>query len=471
MNIFIGLCVIIAGATFAYVKLRLGQIKSVSVAGITAQNVGDPMNVLLVGSDTRGADPASAASHFGSASQVPGQRSDVIIILHEDPRQQRASMLSIPRDLLVPIQPSGHLSKINAAFNQPGGQGPSDLVQTIQKNLGISINHFVEINFAGFQGLVDAVGGINMYFPTQLKDKNSGLNITQTGCVHLNGAMALALARSRDTQYLNHNGQFTYDPTGDLGRIQRQHIFLHVLMHKALSAGLSNPLTANALVSKAVGDVTIDNGLSAADILSLAEKFKSTNPAQVAEYTLPNIAKTNYHVNGVNYGDVLLPNPSADQAVINAWMGQSSHSPGGSAPTVSPFSVSVQVLNGSGHTGQAAQAAAALKSGGFMVSGTGNAASVGGNDSVLAYAPGKKAAAELLKGDISGPVQMKAGTSSQPADVVLTTGTSFAGIHAPPVPAPGTSTSTPAGGSGSGSSSATVAAANPPPTWYDPRAC
>ncbi|MHB1784887.1 MAG: LCP family protein [Acidimicrobiales bacterium] len=465
VNIFLGLCLLFAGGAFAYVKLRLGQIKTVSVAGITAQNVGGPMNVLVVGSDSRAGQPAGAAAHFGSATQVAGQRSDVIIILHVDPHQKQATMLSIPRDMFVPIYPSGAPNKINSAFDQGGGAGAADLVQTIQRNFGISINHFVEVNFAGFQGLVDAVGGINMYFPTQLKDVMSGLNITQTGCVHLNGAAALALARSRDTQYNDH-GQFQYDPTGDLGRIQRQHIFLHVLMHKALSAGLSNPITANALVSKAVKDVTIDSSLSTGDILTLAERFKSTNPADVATYTLPTVAKLNYHLNGNNYGDVLLPDQTADQTVISAWSGPTLPS-GPAAPAVSPSSVSVQVLNGSGQAGQAASAGAALTSAGFNVSGTGNAPSVGATDTVLSYAPGQEAAAQLLKGDITGPVRLQAGPSSQGANVILTTGTSFGGIQVPPASSGGSSSSS----SGSAAGASTLASASPPPTWYDPRAC
>ena len=105
-------------------------------------------------------------------------------------------------------------------------------MQTIEANFGATIEHVVQIDFAGFQGAVDAIGGINLNFPYPAKDVQTGLDIQQTGCQHLNGGYSLAVARSRDYEY-DEDGYWQYDPTGDYGRIQRQNAFLKSLINQA----------------------------------------------------------------------------------------------------------------------------------------------------------------------------------------------------------------------------------------------
>ena len=150
-------------------------------------------NFLLVGSDSRAGiapdDPNIGA--FGSEAEVGGQRSDTIMVLRIDPKSERASVLSFPRDLWVSIAGTGAKQRINTAFSR----GPDVLVATLQQNFGIPIQHFVEVDFVGFKGLVDAVGGVPVYFENPARDKNTGLNIPVSGCVTLNGDQALAYAR------------------------------------------------------------------------------------------------------------------------------------------------------------------------------------------------------------------------------------------------------------------------------------
>ena len=100
----------------------------------------------------------------------------------------------------------GQYNRINATYNN----GPDQLVQTIEANFGIPIEHVVQIDFAGFQGAVDAIGGINLDFPYPAKDAETGLDIQQAGCQHLNGGYSLAVARSRDYQYYK-DGYWQYD--------------------------------------------------------------------------------------------------------------------------------------------------------------------------------------------------------------------------------------------------------------------
>jgi LCP family protein required for cell wall assembly len=128
--------------------------------------------------------------------------------------------MSIPRDTYVHIPGNvpyvSGMNRINAAFNS----GPNLLVQTIQDDFGIPINHYVEVNFEGFSNVVNALGGIYLKFKYPVKDKNSGLKILTTGCQLLNGTQALALVRSRDEFYEPSPGVWDYDGMGDWSRMR-----------------------------------------------------------------------------------------------------------------------------------------------------------------------------------------------------------------------------------------------------------
>ena len=127
----------------------------------------------------------------------PDKRSDTILLVRIDPVAGTVKMLSFPRDLWVPIADTGQNDRINAAY----GRGRQVLVDTIRKDFGVDVNNYIEVDFRGFKGLVDALGGVPMYFDTAMRDSNTGLNITQPGCVTLNGDEALAFARSRHLQF------------------------------------------------------------------------------------------------------------------------------------------------------------------------------------------------------------------------------------------------------------------------------
>ncbi len=436
--ILVAVCILSTLGAWAYVTLRVDQIKRVSIPSIaTPPPAGQPMNILVVGSDTRSGLPAGSVQHFGSIAQNPGQRSDVIIILHTDPASQQASILSIPRDLFVPIAGSKGSDRINAAFNT----GPNQLVETIQQDFGIQINHYVSVNFQGFQQIVDSVGGISMNFPMPARDQVSGLKITSTGCQHLDGAAALALARSRDYQYFS-NGRWQYDGTGDLGRIERQHAFLRVLMERAISAGIHNPITANSLIASAVNDVTVDQELSTATIVQLALKFRSLQPSAVPNYTIPTRPVNGYQ----NFGDVLFPVQPQTQRTVAQFLGRGSVSTPATPALPSPASVATDVFNGSGVGGQAAKAAGDLRAAQFKVGKTGDAANYRYTQSVVLYAPGQEADAQLLQSELVGGASIQQDTSLSGVPVALITGANYSGVRAganpfrpassPPAPAP-----------------------------------
>src|SRR4051812_29834855 len=156
LNVFVAVSLIGVGSGFVYVRAKFGSIDKIDFAeGVLRpkpENPGKVMNVLLVGSDTRA--ELDDAKNFGGTAAVGGQRSDTIMILHVDPNEKKAAILSFPRDLYVTLA-NGEKNRINAAFTN----GPDLLIQTISKEFGIPIDHYVQVNFDGFKGIVNAIGG------------------------------------------------------------------------------------------------------------------------------------------------------------------------------------------------------------------------------------------------------------------------------------------------------------------------
>jgi LCP family protein required for cell wall assembly len=445
VNVLVAVSLVSAGVVYGYVRYRLSQLKTVKLPSLTAPapsssggSGGLPaMNILLVGSNTRtGLDPGEAAQ-FGSATDVPGARSDVTMILHLNPANNTASLLSIPRDLFVPLPAhsmAGSVGKIDAALND----GPNNLITAITDDLGIPINHYIEINFDGFQRTIDAIGGISMNFPMPLRDTFSSLKILQTGCVHLNGATALAVVRARHLQYYT-NGRWNDDPLSDLARIRRDHTFLRIFVNAA-KGQLTNPLRINALVGGLLNQVTVDSGLNVNTLLSLLRHYRHLDPNAVPETTLPITVVSNYRYGGGSYGDVDMPVEPLDHQVINAWAGQ--------APsTAAPSSTSVQLVNVSGVARKAATVGEQLSALGYHVtSSVTGRQSATTTETVIGYHPGSAAEALGVMGNLSGAVMLNSDPTVPAGTVTIQVGSLLA-VTAPaatptasPAPAAGSST-------------------------------
>ena len=158
-------------------------------------------NILMVGSTSRCALKVQNAAYGLCSQGVNAVNSDVVMILHLNPSTHSVSILSIPRDLFVPNARSDGANKIDAALYQ----GPNQLVDAVQEDFGIPIQHYVELNFDSFINVVNALGGIKMYFPEPVYDSYSGLNIQTTGCIQLNGtrvtqAHGERIARHHDSE-------------------------------------------------------------------------------------------------------------------------------------------------------------------------------------------------------------------------------------------------------------------------------
>ena len=227
---------------------------------------------------------------YGLCSQgVDGVNSDVVMILHLNPASGSVSILSIPRDLFVPNARSDGANKIDAALYQ----GPDQLINAIEEDLGIPIQHFVELNFDSFINIVQALGGIKMYFPEPVFDAYSGLNVQTTGCVDLNGTQALQVVRARHLQYKG-PGVTSTDPNewpqetqSDIARIRRDHEFLRVLADAVKQRGLGDPITDQSLVSGVVGQLTVDSGFSASAMINLVLGFHNVDVGRAPQLTLP----------------------------------------------------------------------------------------------------------------------------------------------------------------------------------------
>ncbi|MBV9042767.1 MAG: LCP family protein, partial [Acidimicrobiia bacterium] len=300
----LSLIVLFVGAGYVYYRWRFAQIHKQHITGLAPDS--GTLNVLLVGSDSR-ANIENNTAFNDKSNPVTGQRSDTIMVLHADTKQKKAMILSIPRDLYVPIAGTNGSNRVNTAFDS----GAQRLVDTIQSDFGIKINHYVQVDFVGFQAIVNSVGGVDIYVPAPARDKLSGLNIKTAGCAHLDGFQALAWARSRHFEELE-GGRWQSDPTGDLGRIQRQQDFIRRMLRKALAT--RNPIKVNELIGDGIKNVTIDQGMSSSDILRLAGKFRSLNADTVDMATLPTSPFTT-RIGGLTADVLRLKQPDAQPLI------------------------------------------------------------------------------------------------------------------------------------------------------------
>ena len=276
-------CLLAAGG-LTVVRSRLEKLQVVSVGLSLAPPTSseEPQNILVIGTDN--ADRLAADDPVRHDRQTGSLLADVIMIFRIDPKAQTVSLLSIPRDTYVPIAPTGRKSKINSAMGGPNG--PQHLIDTIKQNFGLSIEHYIELDFRGFRDLVDVLGGVPVYLSHPVRDRNTHLMIEQTGCVTLDPVQALAYARSRHLEY-QVDGKWRTDPTGDLGRISRQQDFIRRAGQRAIDKGLRNPSSALSLVSAATKTVTLDDTLTAGDILDITKQYRSFNLDALEKYQLP----------------------------------------------------------------------------------------------------------------------------------------------------------------------------------------
>lgn len=423
MFAFLILVLVLSGGAYAAYMYGEDVWRSIPIeASVSRDGVLDapapdePVTVLLVGSDTRDlADPDVKA--YGTTAKTGGQRSDTIMMIHVDPKAAKTWVLSLPRDLKVSI-PGHGTQKINAAYNW----GPDVLVQTIKDFSGLPINHYVEVNFESFVGIVDALGGYEVCLDGDARDTVLLWKLS-AGCHQLDGSAALAYERSRHYQEKDPTtGKWKGEGDGDMGRIKRQQEFMLNMAGRLAGPGsLSN---IGEYQSIAQEYLKLDSGFDFKTALALFRAMTPLSPDKIEFVQMSWGYET-----GKDGAAYVIPTEQVMQQIARL-RGESGVAPpttapaaAGPAPTpppaVAPASVSVKVLNGSGNAGLASRMRVYLRALGYNVVDIGdNPKSV--KQTQIVQAGGAEAKAELLAGQLGyGNVQAGAATG---ADVVLILG-------------------------------------------------
>jgi LCP family protein required for cell wall assembly len=241
------------------------------------------LNILVLGSDSRSGKENQALGG-GSSS---GARSDTAMVVHIDAGRKKATIVSIPRDTLVtrpscPLSSGGSTSvAYNAMFNSAYSVGgPVCAVKTVESITDVRMDHYIEIDFAGFAKLVNALGGVTVTTTQDIDDDDSHLHLKK-GTHHLTGKQALALARTRHG----------IGDGSDLGRIGLQQMLVKALLEQISSNNLLTDPTKLYEITDAVTDsLTTDTGLdSLSELISLGQSLKGLTADAVTTITMPNV--------------------------------------------------------------------------------------------------------------------------------------------------------------------------------------
>lgn len=307
---------------------------------------GEPFFMVIMGSDTRPGE-----------SQ---QRSDSLMVARVDPQGKKVQLISIPRDSKVEI-PGHGTTKINAAAVYGG---PSLVIQTVKQLTGLPISHYVNVNFAGFRDVVDAMGGVWIDVPQDIYDTQASAfgkkyATLKKGYQKLDGAHALTFARTRH-----------YFATGDFQRMKNQQALIKALASQALS--LSNVFNATSIINAVASN--LDTDMTPAQMADLVMQFKGMKSSAIDSANAPGAAK---YVNGISY--VVLDTTKFPEMITRMKKGEpldpAAAGPAGSSAetsTVKPGDFQITVRNGAGVSGLGKQCSDFLISKGFKVSDTGN---------------------------------------------------------------------------------------------------
>ena len=278
---------VVLGTLFAYRDLN-GNITALDTEGLLGSDrpskvideteEHDPLNILLLGSDTR-----EGLGNSSIGGDTPGL-SDTTILLHLSADRERAYGVSLPRDAMVErpecITESGEtdpggMTMFNAAY---AAGGPACTQRTVEALTGIHIDHFVVVDFAGFKQMVDALGGVEVCVPTEVNDDIGNIHLP-AGTYEVTGNQALDYVRVRHGISAN----------GDIGRMKRQQAFLASMANKAISAGtLANPVKLYNFLDAATESLTTDEDLaSLKDLAGLANQLRGIGLENIQFLTVP----------------------------------------------------------------------------------------------------------------------------------------------------------------------------------------
>ena len=413
--------------TYAYEHL-FGQVDTESLNELTdrpaasrADQWGNvPENILLLGSQTR---DGQHGIHLGNASKLGTDISDTAMLVHISAEKQWATVVSIPRDLIVPrpacqgrldptrtVPPSGD-AMFDLAMNLGG---PTCAVATVEQMTGIRIDHFAEITFNAFQSLTDAVGGVTVCVPPPgINDPNYSGLVLSAGLHTVSGPESLAFVRDRHGLA---NGT-------DLNRIRMQQMFVSSLFNKLASAGtLGDPITLYKIANAVTSNLTVDTGLDSIDaMVGLAGSVQSLKSHYMQFITVPyafDPTNQNRVIPGDGFAqvwtdlrnDVPLPGSNAATAFGGSGSAPASTAPtapsaGASTPPTSLANVPIEIYNSTSIPHLALYSSENLKAlGDDAVIGPTSGRYSGYGQTEILYPPGDKQQADALRGQIVGSV-------------------------------------------------------------------
>jgi LCP family protein required for cell wall assembly len=250
----------------------------------TAAPIGDPINFLLIGSDTR----QGQGNGYGDPSEITGERSDTTILIHLNGNRDKAVAISIPRDLWMTLPKCrtgentwspAHEGRFNEAFSLGGAECT---IRAVTAATGLPVNHVIIVDFASFQQLVDAAGGLTICTTQKIEDEKSGLSLTP-GTHTLNGKEALALARTR----------YSLGDGSDISRMGRQQQIIKLFINQLRTSGtLQDPATLYALADIALSSLTMDPDLASLPVLTgYLTTMIQMNPDSIQYLTWPWIGR------------------------------------------------------------------------------------------------------------------------------------------------------------------------------------
>ncbi len=273
----LGATALVLGAAALRIGSHLDRVERLDGAGLDPAADGDeagPSTILVVGTDA-----TSAAPQVGGAAD--GGYADSMVLVRTDPASGTVRMLSVPRDLRVD-DGTGDVTRLALLH---GHKGPDRLVAEIEGQLHVAIDHVAVVDLDGFRAAVDELGGVRVRTDHPVRDVRSGLHIDDTSCRTLRSDQALALVRAR-TLEVRQDGRWVLDPTGDLGRIQRQQAFLVAALAR-LRSSVPNPITLDRLATVVTEHVAVDDGMGDGELLSLLRLVTTLDPGDVSASALP----------------------------------------------------------------------------------------------------------------------------------------------------------------------------------------
>lgn len=387
LGAFLVLTILGGAAVWKYYDLKC----DISCGGPTTEKreEGKPFNALLVGSDSR-AGLTPEEQHDLGANAVAGQRADTLILAHFDPANDHAVLVQFPRDLWVPIAGGGE-NRINAALEN----GPDQLVRTMENLTDLTINHYVQVNIAGFRDLIDAIDGVDLCIAEETAyDSNTGFQVTEPGTIHFDGELAIRYVRSRKIF-----------PAGDFDRIANQQRFIAAALDKVTSVGtLLNPGRILRLAEIAGKNLKTDVNMTPFGLRDLANDLRSLDPEHFEAYTVPNLG-----VGNIAGASVVLPDEAGMEFVFDALGRNESPAEADGVPNIDPHTVRVGVYNGIDlfrpYAAEAAEELLVATGGrleGFQIADIANAPHFKFKETLIRYEPGAEGMAELVAGVVPG---------------------------------------------------------------------